>query len=83
LISAIAAGSLAHPVQETFGMTEKIAPNITHKHQPSSEEKFVPRTDLAKTLWALRQKYIAEGGRLYTLREIQHEIARRRGEVES
>ncbi len=43
-------------------------------------ENFVPKTGLGGKLSALRQKYIAEGGRLYSLHEIQQEVSRRRGE---
>jgi hypothetical protein len=50
-------------------------------HQETrSKEKFVPTTALGGKLWALRQKYIAEGGRLYSLHEIQQEVSRRRDE---
>jgi hypothetical protein len=43
------------------------------------ESDFKPKTERGKKLWALRQKYIAEGGRLYSMREIRKEIAERRG----
>ena len=43
-------------------------------------QPFVPPTDLARKLWALRQKYIAEGGRLYSIAEIQQELVSRRRE---
>ena len=52
------------------------------QRETALKEVFVPKTDLGRKLWALRQKYIAEGGRLYTLAEIQQEVARRRGEIE-
>jgi len=42
-----------------------------------SEETFVPKTELGRKLWGLRQKYIAAGGRLYTDREIADELDRR------
>lgn len=37
--------------------------------------EYVPKTERGRRLWALRQKYIASGGRLYTLVEIQEELA--------
>ena len=52
------------------------------QRQMVPKDTFVPKTELGRKLWALRQKYIAEGGRLYTMKEIQQEVARRRGESE-
>lgn len=55
---------------------------IRLQQQAVSKAAFVPKTELGSKLWALRQRYIAEGGKLYSLAEIQQEVARRRGESE-
>jgi hypothetical protein len=47
------------------------------QEMPVPSETFVPKTELGRKLWGLRQKYIAEGGRLYTDREIADELERR------
>lgn len=47
------------------------------KEGPAPKETFVPKTELGRKLWGLRQKYIATGGRLYTDTEIADELERR------
>jgi hypothetical protein len=44
-------------------------------------ECFVPKTERGRRLWKLRQKYIANGGRLYSLDEIQRELDEQRAEA--
>ena len=44
-----------------------------------SESDFVPQTPLAKKLWEIRQRAIASGLRLLNEREIELELAARRG----
>jgi hypothetical protein len=43
---------------------------------------FKPKTVLGKRLWALRQKYIAEGGKLLDWDELEKEVALRKGQSE-
>ena len=43
------------------------------------ESDFVPQTPLAKKLWAIRQRAIANGLRLLNEDEIEVELATRRG----
>lgn len=42
----------------------------------ATKAPFVPKTELGRKLWALRLKYIAEGGRLFTDSEIAEELER-------
>jgi len=42
---------------------------------------FQPRTELGKRLWEIRQQIVASGEPLLSLKEIQDEIARHRGEI--
>jgi len=41
--------------------------------------KFRPRTELGKRLWARRQGYIANGGKLLGWDELDRELAERKG----
>jgi hypothetical protein len=43
---------------------------------------WTPRTDLGKKLLALRQEYIAAGGKMLTATDLDNEIQTRRGGVE-
>lgn len=43
---------------------------------------FKPKTVFGKRLWALRQKYIAEGGKLLDWDELEAEVALRKGRAE-
>ncbi len=52
------------------------------ERQSNTKETFVPKTELGRKLWALRQKYISEGGRLYTAEEIADELDRRQRGLE-
>ena len=45
----------------------------------SEKPKFRPRTELGKKLWARRQSYIANGGKLITWDELDRELAERKG----
>ncbi len=44
---------------------------------------FQPRTELGRELWALRQKIAASGEPLLNSDEIDREVSRRRGGIES
>ncbi len=44
--------------------------------------RYVPKTLLGKRLWALRQKYIAGGGKLLDWDELEAEIARSKGQAD-
>lgn len=52
----------------------------THTDHPESATDFKPKTALGKRLWALRQKYIAEGGELLNWDELEKEVALRKGD---
>ncbi|BAU11368.1 hypothetical protein LEP3755_18620 [Leptolyngbya sp. NIES-3755] len=43
------------------------------------EPEFVPQTPLAKKLWEIRQRAIAEGMTLLSEEELEQELAERRG----
>jgi len=45
-------------------------------------EGFEPRSELGRTLLALRRKYVEGGGKLLTLDEIEDEVRERRGGVQ-
>ncbi len=74
----------AEDSEDSKGVESRLAawPSKPKEWAEAMHTVFVPRTELAKKLWALRQKYIAEGGKLYSVVEIQQEVARCRGEVE-
>ncbi len=48
------------------------------KEQASNEGEFKPKTEFGRKLWALRQRYVSEGGQLYTSEEIALEISQHR-----
>jgi hypothetical protein len=45
----------------------------------ASELEYIPKTPLAKKLWAIRQEAIASGMKLLNSTEIEQELAERRG----
>ena len=54
------------------------------RRRPATEEPgYQPRTELGRELWALRQKIVASGEPLLDAEEIDREVARRRGGIES
>ncbi len=58
-------------------LEDKLERGVKSKVRAAPKEGFVPKTELGRKLWGLRQKYIAEGGRLYSDREIADELERR------
>ncbi len=54
----------------------RTARSKTRRNPPSP---YMPKTPLGKNLWALRQKYISEGGRLIDWEELEKEVALRKG----
>jgi hypothetical protein len=63
---------------------KKISSARAMRDQSQAQEKFPkPRTPLARKMLELRREYIAEGGRLLSLDEINSELARRRGGLAS
>ena len=55
----------------------------SQRRSESDEPIFEPRTRLGRELWALRQKIVASVERLLDADEIDREVDRRRGGVES
>ena len=47
------------------------------QEKDTTQDTFVPKTEIGRKLWALRQKYLAHGGRLFTDAEIAEELERR------
>ena len=50
--------------------------------RPASSRSFQPKTQFGKRLWTLRQKSIAEAGKLLDWDELEKEVALRKGRSE-
>jgi hypothetical protein len=61
-------------------MSQKLKPAPRRRQKSAGQGSFVPKTELAAELWALRRQFIAEGGKLLSPEEVRAEVARRRGE---
>jgi hypothetical protein len=61
-------------------MPQKLKEPPARRRQTPRKSVFVPKTELAAQLWAIRQKFIADGGKLLGPDDIRKEVARRRGE---
>ena len=61
-------------------MPQKLKEPPKRRRNASHKASFTPKTDLAAQLWSIRQKFIADGGKLLAPEEIRREVARRRGE---
>lgn len=59
------------------------APRETRTRPKTRAATFRPKTELGRELWALRQKILASGEPLLDADEIEQEVARRRGGIES
>ncbi len=59
------------------------SPPLSRRRPSTVEPAYQPRTDLGRELWELRQKIVAAGEPLLDADEIDREVARRRGGVES
>ena len=57
-------------------MAKRISKSADQKNGPSPKP---PVTPLGKELRKLREKYIASGGKLLNRRELEREVAERRG----
>ncbi len=63
-------------------LIERVAGSLNGGQADSAgDEECQPCTPLGARLKELRQQYIAEGGRLYSIDEINREVAEGRGET--
>ena len=46
---------------------------------PQTLGRYAPKTHLGQRLWAWRQKYVADGGKLLDWDELEKEVALRKG----